>query len=512
MTAATRRSVGWVAAMALVAQGVLLAASGVSAPGAPAATGAPGDEGRAPAGVSGIVLSEEGAPVPDATVALVPSSGRAFVLNGALVRDVFRGSLTQTGSDGRFSFDSEGEDYTLVALHEEGVAEVQGEELPQSGEVQLSRWGALQGDVLHGKEIARRAAAAMSEFGGAWRDIPVRYVHRPELTEDGRLGLSRVVPGRYHVDIQLDPGGGAPPVSRRHVVRVEAGTKARLVSGGRGRAVVGSVGSPVGGDPPARGVRYSGQVHLEMRPVLLPTELEAASRQEQREWYTEWRQSGQEADHWLAGVGYSTGLLADGTFRIEDVLPDEYDLLVSFTASAGAVAGRRAVAEARVVVEPVDAGADGPVDVGALDSEVLEPMRLGRPAPEFGAFTVDGELVRLSDFRGGLVLLDFWATWCAPCHGETPYLKAVHEEFGGERLTIIGLSQDSDPEAPRRYAQEKGLGWLQCYTNYASSVSQRYGVTGIPMILLIGPEGQVLEGGLRGPRIRAAVQSVLADE
>ena len=70
--------------------------------------------------------------------------------------------------------------------------------------------------------------------------------------------------------------------------------------------------------------------------------------------------------------------------------------------------------------------------------------------------------LKLLDFRGKYVLLDFWATWCGPCLGETPYLKAVYDTYGGdERFVMISLRLDKDVEAPQKYVQENGMEWIQ---------------------------------------------------
>ena len=90
-----------------------------------------------------------------------------------------------------------------------------------------------------------------------------------------------------------------------------------------------------------------------------------------------------------------------------------------------------------------------------------EKVKVGQEAPLFTTKTVEGKELKLADYRGKFVLLDFWATWCGPCLGETPNLKAVFEKYGKRQdFALIGLSLDGDPAKPAAYAKENKCGWV----------------------------------------------------
>lgn len=148
----------------------------------------------------------------------------------------------------------------------------------------------------------------------------------------------------------------------------------------------------------------------------------------------------------------------------------------------------------------------------------VNPVKLAGPkagtlAPGFTLKTLDGKNIALADLRGKYVLLDFWATWCGPCLGEIPELKAAYDAFGkDDRFAMLGLSLDSDPDHLARFLKEKSITWPQSILSDAPArgIAKAYGVGAIPATFLIGPDGKVISCNLRGPSIKEAVASALA--
>ena len=135
---------------------------------------------------------------------------------------------------------------------------------------------------------------------------------------------------------------------------------------------------------------------------------------------------------------------------------------------------------------------------------------VGQTAPLFVTRTLDDQPLNLADYRGRFVLLEFWATWCSPCRGETPHLQAVYRAFGQDaRFVMIGLSLDQNVAQPKRYVRKHGLKWVQGFLPAGSDTPEAYGAQGIPAIYLIGPDGTIVADNLRGRDIFTRVGDAL---
>jgi len=137
---------------------------------------------------------------------------------------------------------------------------------------------------------------------------------------------------------------------------------------------------------------------------------------------------------------------------------------------------------------------------------------VGDVTPELEVASLEGKPIKLDAYRGKYVLLDFWATWCAPCLKDIPHLKAVHKAYrNDDRLVMISLSFDRTGELPAKYAREYGLGWVQGLLAGSHHTQAALGYCGgqIPFVCLIDPDGRVIAADLRGEQIKEGVVEVL---
>jgi cytochrome c biogenesis protein CcmG/thiol:disulfide interchange protein DsbE len=116
---------------------------------------------------------------------------------------------------------------------------------------------------------------------------------------------------------------------------------------------------------------------------------------------------------------------------------------------------------------------------------------IGSTAPEFELADLSGKKVHLSDFKGKVVILDFWATWCGPCRMEIPEFVKLQDKYRDKGLEIVGLSLDSDGEsAVRPFAAKHGINYTMLLAN-DDTARQYGGIAGIPTTFVLDRQGKV---------------------
>lgn len=117
---------------------------------------------------------------------------------------------------------------------------------------------------------------------------------------------------------------------------------------------------------------------------------------------------------------------------------------------------------------------------------------LSPEAPSLAAVTLEGDSVSLAELRGSPVLLNVWATWCAPCRQEIPELQALHDQHAADGLRVIGVTVDSRSAAEdvRTFIEEFGMTYEIWWDPDQTSVS-KFRAVGVPLTVLIGPEGRI---------------------
>jgi peroxiredoxin len=134
----------------------------------------------------------------------------------------------------------------------------------------------------------------------------------------------------------------------------------------------------------------------------------------------------------------------------------------------------------------------------------------GQRAPEFTLNDFDGNAVSLTDLRGQVVMLNFWASWCGPCREEMPDMQRVYDDLKDDGFTILAVSLDQSQDDARKFIDENGFTFLVVMDDAA--VADMYEVTGIPKTLIIDRDGivrQVRVGQLNESSLRQLVEEWL---
>ena len=127
-------------------------------------------------------------------------------------------------------------------------------------------------------------------------------------------------------------------------------------------------------------------------------------------------------------------------------------------------------------------------------------LAVGTKFPDFAEKDLTGNSLTLSSFKGKLVLVDFWATWCPPCVGELPNVIAAYEKYHRQGFEIVGISLDQDQAKLTAFLKEKGMTWAQYFDGkgWQNKLAAQYGIQSIPATFLLDGEGNIVAKNLRG--------------
>ena len=152
------------------------------------------------------------------------------------------------------------------------------------------------------------------------------------------------------------------------------------------------------------------------------------------------------------------------------------------------------------------------IEKQAASQKIQDSLVAGAVFPDFAEKDLTGQPLSVGALKGKVVLVDFWATWCAPCRAELPNVIATYKKHHGEGFEIIGVSLDSDRAKLDEFLKKTdGMTWPQYYDGegWGNQLAGKYGVESIPFAVLVGPNGKILGKDLRGEELETAVSKAV---
>ena len=181
--------------------------------------------------------------------------------------------------------------------------------------------------------------------------------------------------------------------------------------------------------------------------------------------------------------------------KLEERYPDNYDILNELARIHEKLGNFGLAAEYQKKTDPM--------------SELV-----GKVVPDFSATDLDGKPISLQQYRGKVVLLDFWAVWCPPCIVEMPNVKRVYNIYKDQDFDIIGVSLDTDETRLRNYLKQNNIPWRQVFSGqkWKSPLAQQYHIRSIPAPWLIARDGTLISREARGVKLERLVVEALKDK
>jgi peroxiredoxin len=431
--------------------------------------------------IRGTVLNPDGSPARSGSIYLVPAR-HIFNLD-CLNRGKFwhdRQIHATIGPDGRFALPPQRDDYAIVAPLETGIAIIARDELPRDHVIHLKPWARASGTIkIDGEPIADSRFSIKNDKPIYSENELSIFLDASFKTDDnGRFEISRLVPGRHRIShLALNNAKRMNLSLELARFDVKEGEAVDLKIGDSGRKVKGVLKLPT-----------ASKTWVAWNEQIAPRGTKIS----------------------LANVEIGR----DGHFRAQDLRPGDYTLRIRIhERSPQGFNGRGRLVAAYTRDFSVSGGAnDPPLDLGSLEpTEVAgAPLKVGDMAPDFAVKTLDGKDLKLTDFRGKLVLLHYWMVWSDQFIEEVPNLKAIHEAHArNPRFAVVALNLDEYPAGAAQLVKSMKLPGIQGFVGPDSPVVTAYGAHTVPATFLIGPDGKILAAGLRGEALKSALARAL---
>jgi hypothetical protein len=486
-------------------------------------------------GFSGVVLSPEGAPVAGASLAIIEQGESGYFDNNSQVRGGSSGDAVRTDTQGKFEFAPKLAPEKILVSHELGFAEARVADVRKDGKITLQKWGHVKGTVRIGDTLEPAATVRLQKnydsFATSNDERPANYSFslKADPDADGNFVFEKVPPGEHRLawEYKFNDERYESPQSHGFLVAVKPGATVDATLGGTGRRVTGRVNLTGGTHSDVDWKRDVHRLALVLPPMPgQPGSVRRAPPQDNEplmllgNFISPAQPVNVEAlrERQRAERMYVLLFDTNGNFRVDNVPPGKYQLMLNVTDPEEEYYNRRSIGATSVeIMVPEEKGAkiNAPFDAGSVDLTIRPRLRVGRAVPSFDAKTSDGKTIKLSDFRGKLVLLHFWGLSLGYNTTELNALKELQATYGQSgKLAILGCNLDADQTNAEQFAKRQGFTWTQTYLGQwnQSPIPGMFGINGNSACVLVDAGGKLASGPVRGSAVRNVVMNLLAGE
>jgi hypothetical protein len=472
--------------------------------------------------IAAVVFLPDGKPAVGAKAWLLGAGENLQISNG---RETYNRDLPQAtaGADGRCMFPPCAGAFKIVALSEAGYAELDSAGFSKSNEVHLVAWGQIHGKLMKGskpwpdQKISVQILNPQIQRAVDFRMQP-RVLQQIQATTDaaGMFAFDRVPSGTIQIGRYVEQQIGNMrwgASSQSEKIDIAAGQNIDVTIGGQGQPVGGKIAIPAAlasrhdwiwgmkntvrekGNPRVVGGLGGFLSRLASTgPASRPTE-----------------------QPFLRSYVLEIG--PDGKFRVDDVLPGNYVLSVNPISSVTGNGNglnpndRLAIGSAEFTIPELPGGrSDVALELPDVQMHILPRVAVGEPSPDFGAKTVDGKDVKISDFKGKFVLVEMFTDRMEAEANNVQALKSAAATFSGdERFCMLGVDCLATSESMKKYSQSNGLTWTMATVDRRGSEMSGPSRS-LPSIWLVGPDGKVVAKDLHGESINAALTAALGPQ
>ncbi|MEM6689806.1 MAG: carboxypeptidase regulatory-like domain-containing protein, partial [Planctomycetota bacterium] len=438
--------------------------------------------------LSGQVVDNSGAPVANANVSF-STKDTSLIVNDWTYRS--DGLSTQTNQQGHFDLGATMSAPSVISTHEKGYAEVTLELNEQPGILKLEPWARVAGTLMRDNNPVIGERVYLRPIRMLGGDNPHVQDSFSTVTDgEGRFLFERVPPVPSALSSYVSVWRETKLTSSRHVPLDLKPGETREVTLGTGAVVRGRV-QPSGDLASKLDMNYCLNYLLKRAPGITPPEpIQRAGFAWEDGWSFDYKNS-QEGRGFLSTLTYHfVKFQSDGSFEIHGVDPGDYEFAISiYEPPEGCLIDPVGLEVVSVSVGPND------IDMRDINVDVQLGPKVGDTFPNFRFETRrEGQTGAISDFRGRFLLIDFWATWCAPCVKQIPNLRSTVQRWNEDQVTVLSVSLDEDLDHARKFILERNMSWPQAMMAGRDGpiVRQQLGISSVPIHYVLDEEGRVL--------------------